>query len=100
MTPLEFLQSWYRQQTNGEWEHVRGVTIETLDNPGWMVTIDLIGTPLENQPMAELRQERGPNDWLVCFVENQKFRGQGDSHKLPEILLAFQDWASATPPQS
>jgi len=37
MDPFEFIQSWYRDQVNGEWEHTSGVTIETLDNPGWMV---------------------------------------------------------------
>jgi len=98
--PLEFLQSWYQAQTNGEWEHVRGVTIETLDNPGWMVKIDLMDTLLEDQPMTAIRQERTPKDWLVCTVENNQFRGQGDSFKLPAILQVFQDWASSIAPRS
>lgn len=100
MSPVEFLQSWYQAQTNGEWEHVRGVTIETLDNPGWMVRIDLLGTPLEGQTMTEIRQERAERDWLVCTVEENQFRGQGDSFKLPAILEVFQNWAASIAPRS
>jgi hypothetical protein len=100
MSPFEFLQAWYQAQTNGEWEHVRGVTIETLDNPGWMVKIDLAGTPLEDRSMTEIREERAAQDWLVCTVEENQFRGQGDAQKLPAILEVFQNWATTIAPQS
>jgi hypothetical protein len=93
MGPVEFLQFWYRYQCNGEWEHARGITIETLDNPGWLVTIDLAGTPLEGRAMAAVRQERSPEDWLVCEIDHGQFRGQGDPRKLLVILEAFQNWA-------
>jgi hypothetical protein len=95
MAPLEFLESWYLSQTNGEWEHNRGVTIETLDSPGWMVTVDLHETPLENRPMAPIRLDRSPRDWLACGVERKQFRGQGDPQKLHAILEIFQNWAAA-----
>jgi len=36
----------YRGQCDGDWEHSYGVKIETLDNPGWLVTIDLTDTTL------------------------------------------------------
>jgi hypothetical protein len=38
---LERLQRWYLGECNGDWEHSYGVRIDTLDNPGWIVTIDL-----------------------------------------------------------
>ena len=94
MTSLEFLQAWYRAQSNGDWEHANGVTIETLDNPGWLVTIDLALTALEDQPMQPVRQERSPTDWLICEVDHNQFRGQGDPQKLQTILQIFQSWAS------
>jgi hypothetical protein len=97
MSPFEFLQSWYLTQANGEWEHVRGVTIETLDDAGWMVTIDLLETPLQDRTMPPLRRERSPSDWLVCRVERNQFRGQGDARKLGMILEVFQNWAGAAP---
>jgi immunity protein 53 of polymorphic toxin system len=96
MNAVEFLQSWYRAQANGEWERGRGVTIETLDTPGWMVTIDLAGTGLDGRGMAALQNERSPSDWLLCEVEGNLFRGQGDSQKLLIILEIFQHWASAS----
>ncbi len=95
MTPtIDFLQSWYLAQCNGEWEHALGVTIESLDNPGWMVTIDLAGTALQDLPMPPVRRERAPSDWLVCDVDHNRFRGQGDAHKLGEIIDIFQQWAA------
>jgi len=94
MTPLEFVQAWYLSQCNGEWEHVRGVTIETLDNPGWLVTIDLFQTALEDRGMTPVREEREATDWLECRIENNQFRGAGDSRKLDAILAVFQDWAT------
>lgn len=94
MTPIEFLQNWYRGRANGTWEHGHGVTIETLDSPGWMVTIDLTDTPLEGRAMAAVRQERSAQDWMTCEVVNNRFSGQGDADKLFSILRAFQEWAS------
>ena len=44
---INWLQDWYKNQCNDEWEHDYGITIGTLDNPGWDVKIDLIGTSLE-----------------------------------------------------
>ena len=95
MAPLDFLQSWFLSQTNGEWEHVRGVTIETLDSAGWFVSIDLIDTQLQDRPMLPIRQEHSAQDWLVCRVEANQFRGQGDAKKLDAILEVFQNWAAA-----
>jgi|GEM_PF-3181522 len=33
------LTNWYQNQCDGDWEHKYGVSIETLDNPGWIVKI-------------------------------------------------------------
>jgi Immunity protein 53 len=95
MTPVEFLQSWYLEQSNGQWERSRGVTIESLDNPGWLVTIDVAGTPLENRSMAPVDRDLSKHDWLVCEVERNRFRGQGDPEKLLAILEIFQRWAES-----
>ena len=95
---LQFLQSWYQRQCNGYWEHAYGVTIETLDSPGWMVRIDLADTPLEKESMNPVRRERSEKDWIVCEVAHGRFQGQGDSQKLLEILQVFQAWAVSTRP--
>lgn len=95
MNPVEFLQSWFQAQANGEWERARGLTIETLDTPAWMVTIDLASTTLDGRTMACIQDERSERDWLLCEVDQNQFRGQGDSQKLLAILEVFQRWASA-----
>ena len=94
MSALDFLMAWYRTQCNGTWEHAYGVTIETLDNPGWMVMIDLTGTALEDGTMQAVSFQRSDTDWLSCKVEHKRFRGAGDSQKLPVILQTFQEWAT------
>ena len=44
---LIWLQRWFAAQCDGQWEHGFGITIETLDNPGWSVRICVEGTRLE-----------------------------------------------------
>lgn len=46
MNVLQEIQSWYISNCNGDWEHSFGVSIDTLDNPGWSVRIDLADTGL------------------------------------------------------
>jgi len=83
------LQCWYAHQCNGTWEHARGITIETLDNPGWKVEIDLAGTKWENLAWKELKVERADDDWINCSKQNGIFQGYGDSSKLVAILNDF-----------
>ncbi len=49
MSALKWLEQWYAEQCDGVWEELYGITIQTLDNPGWDVTIQLIGTKYEAQ---------------------------------------------------
>ena len=87
MSSLARLEAWYVRQCNGDWEHLYGVTIETLDNPGWSVTIDLTGTKLEGVPYVS------DNDEIDCRVERGKWKGTGPPLKLNELLEAFLTWA-------
>jgi hypothetical protein len=36
---VSWLERWYTDHCDGEWEHTYGVTIDTLDNPGWTIAI-------------------------------------------------------------
>jgi hypothetical protein len=49
VTTLRRFSDWYRSQCNDTWEHQYGIRIDSLDNPGWSVTISLTGTPLESR---------------------------------------------------
>ncbi len=91
---LEKLQAWYATQCDGDWEHEFGVQIDSLDNPGWTVSIDLKGTGLEAVKMKPIRVLAGDNDWLVCEVKGRKFIGNGDPSKLKRILEIFLSLAN------
>ena len=85
------LQEWFRSRCDGEWEHGHGVSIGTLDNPGWSVEIDLADTPWENTIWDDLIFENSPNDWVNCSKKGAEFKGYGDGSKLEYILMHFLD---------
>ena len=88
-TLIEELQAWYVRECNGDWEHSFGVKIETLDNPGWLVTIDLAETDWENLELARQIDERRETDWVQHEVSDRKFVGCGGPSNLEEILRTF-----------
>ena len=91
MNLLQWLEKWYSQNCDGQWEHLYGIKIETMDNPGWHVTIDLNETPYSNLQMREFRQEKGEDDWIVCILSGGIFRGFGDCLKLNAIIQVFKN---------
>ncbi|MFT7724523.1 MAG: immunity 53 family protein [Roseateles sp.] len=97
MSELQRLQDWYRAQCNEDWEHSFGVKIDTLDNPGWMVKIDLVETDLEGKAFEP--QSHGNSDtdtdWIVCKLESGQFVGYGGANNLAELLRTFLNWACA-----
>lgn len=97
MSPLRALEAWYARPCDGHWEHRFGVTIETLDNPGWAVRIDLAETTLAGRPFETVRIDRTPDNWLRCAVEADVFIGHGVPGNLHEILDAFARWAEVEP---
>jgi hypothetical protein len=88
------LQAWFANQCDDNWEHDRGVRIDTLDNPGWHVRIDVTGTPLEERLFVSVDTERKEGDWLRCNVKNGVFEGFGGAENLTEILESFLRWAN------
>ena len=89
---LDSLQSWYENQCDGEWEHHYGVKTEILDNPGWAVEIDLIGTKLSDKVLPETIEERSATDWIRCSAGSGKFKGFGGPRNLAEIIERFIAW--------
>jgi len=73
------------------------VVIETTDNPGWWVKINLRGTELRGKPFGEVRRGELTADpqppWLHCYIEDETFNGAGDPTTLHEILNTFLEWA-------
>jgi Immunity protein 53 len=94
LSVIEQLEAWYATHCNGEWEHHHGVRIDTLDNPGWSVTIDLAGTPLAEVPFSEVKELNAETDWLRCVVREQRFEGHGGPAMLRRILGIFLEWSA------
>ena len=95
LNPLNRLQEWYVQQCDGTWEHTHGISISTLDNPGWRIKIDLNETNLKNSSFEEVVfGSDGKNDWYRCSVKNFSFEGYGGPMRLNDLISTFLDWAN------
>ncbi|MDL2225934.1 immunity 53 family protein [Eubacteriales bacterium OttesenSCG-928-M02] len=95
MDILVWLQEWYKSQCDGDWEHLYGVKIDNIDNPGWSVIIDLLDTNVEFKEFKKIFIDHGDDSWITCFIRDGKFHGVGDSNRLLEILTIFRDWVES-----
>jgi hypothetical protein len=99
--PFRWLERWYQSRCDGEWEHDHGVTIQSLDNPGWLVTIELqhlVSAQRANdrvlavvgEPPSDANGNLGGVIWMECKIESGKFVGAGDPTQLRAILAQFR----------
>lgn len=95
METLHRLQQWYHHHCNGDWEHQSGIKIDTLDNPGWSITINLEDTEFENQVFESISIDRSEEDWIVCRLNEKAkiFEGFGGPFNLIELLSIVLNWA-------
>lgn len=93
--PLRFLEKWFYDQCNGDWEHEEGITIESLDNPGWMLKINIDYTDLENNALDRIKFERSDEDWIHYWIEDKIFHAACGPLNLSEALSVFRDLAVA-----
>lgn len=91
-----WLNQWFKSYCDGDWEHGYGISIKTIENPGWAVEIDLTDTDLEDKEFESLLVKKGENDWLYCCVEDNFFKGWGDLDKLERIINVFKNWAESS----
>ena len=89
MNIITEIESWYTQQCNSAWEHQYGISIETLDNPGWSVKIDLSETPYSDLRHEPVLIERTDEDWVHYRIENGVFYANGGIMNLSEMLEFF-----------
>lgn len=90
---LAWLQEWYLQQCDGDWEHEFGVSINTLDNPGWSLSVELSETGLEGVAFEPIRITRSESDWLHCWVQDSVFQARGGALNLADMLDSFRVWS-------
>ncbi len=94
MNMIAWLSEWYKSNCDGDWEHYYGIKIDTLDNPGWKLDIDLVDTYLEDVQFNTVQIYVDDLNWIHCSVVDGIFRGGGSTDKLEEILKIFRQWAT------
>jgi hypothetical protein len=94
---VERLQEWYRAQCDGEWEHTHGIRIDTLDNPGWALEIDLNDTELASKKFEEIDFSTDVKwDWYRCRIKDAKFQAFCGPSRLVDVIAIFSAWAFPT----
>ena len=91
-TGLSLLEEWYASQCNGDWEHSWGVKIDTLDNPGWSISINLNDTRSESRNLERIKIVRTENDWIHYWVEKKTFQITCGALNLTEAVEISVTW--------
>lgn len=95
---LTFLIEWFDAHCDGEWEHDLGITIETLDNPGWSVDVHIGDTELEGVVTDWHKDEESEHVWLHWRSTGRMFEARCGPTNLPRALAAFQNFATSQSP--
>lgn len=99
---LNWLTSWYLAQCNDDWEHSYGVKIDTLDNPGWTLKVDLRETNLEGrafekasvgEPANDLDEWKRLGSWWIADVKGTVFEAACGPLDLGRVIGVFRSWA-------
>lgn len=88
---LKWLQTWFKEQCNGDREHTHGISINTLDNPGWKIEISLSETDFENLKQDFIKINNSEDDWYTFGIKDATFIGAGDPFKLEFLIGKFRD---------
>lgn len=69
MNVIKKIEEWFEKECNGDWEHSYGFRIQNLDNPGWLVDIDIVDTVLEDKDFTPIKILRSGDNWINCKIE-------------------------------
>lgn len=87
---LAWLQKWYIENCDGDWEHSYGISISTIDNPGWSVKIDIHDYNIDDTSVNLTGYPEPGDTWLTYRVEKGCFYGHSDPTQLCQIILVFK----------
>ena len=90
MDILKWLEEWYHSNCDGDWEHQYGIKINSLDNPGWEVVIDLSEMSRNFDDIEYKLVENNEFDWIGYSLKDNVFRGVGDQWKLKKLIELFK----------
>jgi hypothetical protein len=89
---ISLLEKWYSARCDGDWEHSYGVTIDTLDNPGWVVKIDLHETSKQHVELEWTKIDRSEQDWVHYRIQKKQFYIACGARNLSESIHIFLNW--------
>ncbi|WP_199753230.1 Imm53 family immunity protein [Actinoplanes sp. ATCC 53533] len=87
---FDYLANWYAAQCDDDWEHEFGIRLQTLDNPGWNLQIDLVGTELEGQVLGMTRRDLEGGGWIVVAADGALFEVSCDPMSLRLAIHEFK----------
>lgn len=90
MSIISVLQDWYENICGGN--ICTGIKIETMNNGGWCVSIDLFNTAYEDENFDSVYIKKSDSCWFKCSKENDMFIGYGGVRNLEDILGVFYRW--------
>ncbi|MFN9015595.1 MAG: Imm53 family immunity protein [Hyphomonadaceae bacterium] len=73
-----------------------GITIDSLDNPGWSLKVELAWLAdkrLLSKHFESVQIERSDRDWLFANKIGTFFEAFGGIRNLDEVIGLFLDWA-------
>ena len=93
LAPLDYLVAWYEDHCDDDWEHAFGVSLTTIDNPGWHLKVELTETGLEGSVIPLTRIDRSDRDWVEVKCDGSIFEAYGGAGNLEELLVYFRDFS-------
>ena len=90
---INWMQKWFYQYCDEDWEHSGIFKIKTINNPGWSSSIMIEGTHCEYKSFDAIEIKKSKNDWYNCFLKDGRFEGRGGIFNLIDILNIFREWA-------
>jgi hypothetical protein len=93
--PLSNLAKWYESHCDGKWEHAHRIKIQTIDNPGFSVEINLIDTGLEKIDYVATEVEY-EGDWINTYKSKEmKWVAACSPNMLNEVISLFLKWSQS-----
>lgn len=89
------LDAWYAEQCDGEWEHEFGIKIQTLDNPGWLIQVDLSGTGSEGATLPANLDEDESGTWVHSSADGTELRVACSPRAMEKAMRVVLEFLSA-----
>lgn len=89
---LRSLADWASSVWSTEWQHLGGVRIDTLANPGWRVRVAISSAASDDSRKILTQDYRSEHDWVVGeVVAGQLIQLRGGPLNLSEVLVLLLD---------